>query len=353
MVFTKSKPRNTISISRIKAGTKMSVTAETISPDAFPPFTESGYHSPPKLSLVPTTKLFYPILENPLETRATHIEGTIAGGTAKVFGTLEEPLDTKASENLPTIVIFHGLFGVESAYDGLRNELAKRGYPTLTTTPFRGEGRFPALNPKNTISPVRSASRAVLGLIREVQFLTGREEYEALTHSNGTQPGLDLASHERLNVIRNVVIMAGNGLEKASLLQMASRVPKFGSKDLPLQKYCFDPKFVKQEARYALTDGFLTVTDILSAGSCKNIKRTDKVRAIEKKVGFIAFEEDDLIKAAAIRRQASHFDVLHIFRNPSARHRAPQDYPSDVAEAYLETLREMLTPKLEVVTAID
>lgn len=261
--------------------------------------------------------------------------GRVAGMNLAVEYTFEGP--ETGGQDTP-LLIFNGLAGTEGAYDEFRSEVAQRGKPAISVRPVRGDYHL-----GHMLHPQKLASKAGLGVMRDVTAEAGYEKYDVWAHSFGGQPATELAIH-RPELVRTVTLASAVGLDDHNLPKMIERLGDFARKDfLPsLGKLATMPSFIRDEVEYFGRNPALTLAEALSAGSCSLHERVQRVRELGIPVGAILYARDDFHPAEAVVRHSSHlFDARHIYRDPEARHTSPQTDPSGNAAAYFEVVGKL------------
>lgn len=289
---------------------------------------------------------YYPEPSLEIATRTKEITGLVAGTTTHGIDiTLESPINPEEIVDPKPVVIFHGLMGVEAAYDGLRHEIARRGMIAATYTPIRSKGLLEKLNPRNATQPVKLAAKAALGIARVVTQETGSEKIHGLAHSNGTQTAIELALY-RMMLMESLSIVAGVGTWRHKFKSMPTKAVDFIVNDLApsYPRRVLTPGFLRQEVAYIGGDPLLTGGEVYSAGACDRRQHIARAVRLGLPIGLINFIADDFIPIDKVERDTAHIvHDFHRYRDPRARHTAPQDDPSGVAEAYIEQ-RGVLLP---------
>ena len=268
----------------------------------------------------------------------------VPGTKQSVAFTIESPADEVDLIDDVPVLILHGLAGVEPSYGGLRHALAQMGKRAVTWKPVRSGGGLKDLDPRVYLHPSLLASRAGLGVARGVEEYTGHGVFDGFAHSNGGQTATDLAIH-RPKLFRTITMASVVGLDPHNLGHMVDRLAKFGRHDFvpSLGRLANEPKFIRQEVDYFGRNLSLTFSEAISAGTCNLHERINRVKAKGIPVAAIQFALDDFHPADAVTKHSSHlFDAYSVFKDPTARHTAPQTDPEGVAEAHLELIVSML-----------
>lgn len=293
----------------------------------------------------PQEDSFYQPLEFVIKTKTTEAIGKIAGTDVEIHCTIEGPADEKLRIDDVPLLIAHGYFGAEPAYDDYRHELAQRGKVAVTWEAARSKGLWHDLNLLGIKHPQLLASRAALGVTRAVQDKIGAEVFDGSGHSNGGQTVAELALHKP-ELFRSLTFLGSVGLDPHTFKEMLGRVGDFGKKDLlrpSIAKLALRPNLVIAEAKYALANLPLTAAEGISAATCDMHPRVIRNKENGIPVAAIQYQEDDFFPLNAVRAHSEHlFDVFHVYRNPKIRHTGPQEDPSGSAYAQLEVIRELI-----------
>ena len=278
------------------------------------------------------------------------IPTTIFTGVERIAGasvpfTLEVPDDVL--DEVP-LGIVHGYGGVESAYAGFRNFVARNGKPAYTYDPPRYQHWWTNLHPDHLTHPDKllgqAAWAATKGVMRTPNTGLSVSHVDLSGHSMGG-PSSTSVAELKPDYIRTIIYNASAGLDGHDLKTMIKdRLPRFGVKEgLPAiinQEFVLheieEAKFALHALGYWVNNPYRALSEGIIVGNCDIRDRVKALSDLHIRTGIIACLDDELVSAEMTEKymseSADEFVILPY------GHLAPQKHPKEVGDAHLKIL---------------